>query len=187
MKRLIALVLCFSAMTMALPLDAAQAVSPSPSLSRTSRSDHLVSMDFYHADVVDVLRLLAKDMRINLVVDASVRGEVTMTLTNVPARQAFLTVLAINGLDYDWLGNLVVVGTHETVGRLTDAQGHRKIFVGPRQTMEISLDYAQPERIVAQIKQIYPDLAIRPGRDRSVVVTGPSDQLLYVRRLIKGP
>jgi type II secretory pathway component HofQ len=77
-----------------------------------------VSLDFVHADLVYVLKVLAKSMHKNLVTDSSVKGTVTMDLRNVPADRAFKLVLAINNLECKSVGNILVVGSPETLSRI---------------------------------------------------------------------
>jgi len=150
--------------------------------------NHRVSLEFHHADLVSVVRLLAKDMGMNLVVDPAVRGQVTMSLEDVPVKQAFLLVMATSGYEYDWHGGLIIVGSKETIARLSDASGHRRFFFGPIKTLEIPLEHAKADRLADVIKGMYPNLTVMVGGPGNcIVIVGPCDQLLYVQELIKGP
>lgn len=87
-----------------------------PAVARSSSSR--VSMNFVRADVVYVLKQLAKAMHMNIVTDSTVKGTVTMDLTNIPADKAMQLVLTINNLDHKTVGNIIVVGSPETLSRI---------------------------------------------------------------------
>jgi type II secretory pathway component HofQ len=149
-------------------------------------NDPVISMEFVHADTVSVVRMLAHEMHLNLVVDSSVHGEVTIALKNVRAHQALKLLMATNGLQYDEFHGLLVVGPKSAIDRLSDASGHRQVFIGQTRILEIPLQYAKSAAIADTIKGFYPQLDVQVGCNNSVVVRGPSDQVLYVRKLIKG-
>ncbi|HEY3203263.1 MAG TPA: secretin and TonB N-terminal domain-containing protein [Thermoanaerobaculia bacterium] len=69
-----------------------------------------ISLDLKDADLVDVLRSFAQLARINLAVDAEVRGSVTVRLENVPWEKALEVILRPNGFGYVWEGRVLRVG-----------------------------------------------------------------------------
>ena len=68
-----------------------------------------VDLDFHQADIHNVLRLLAAEGRVNIVVGPDVRGSVTMTLKNVLVSDAFYAVLRVNGLTFEKVGEIIMV------------------------------------------------------------------------------
>ncbi len=76
-----------------------------------------ISLSLKDADVKDVLKTFATLTGLNIVVDPSVAGSVTLELHDVPWDQAFELILAINGLDFDMLGNVVYVAPAEKLAR----------------------------------------------------------------------
>ncbi len=145
-----------------------------------------VSMDLVHADLVSVLRTLTDRMGMNLVVDPSVKGEVTMTLRDVPPQKALNLVLAVAGYEYKALDHTIVVGSHDTLGRIDSMTLNRPHFVGPVKTMVITLEFARADSIAQTVKGLYPDLNVLTGPNNTIVLRGPSDELKEVHRLIKG-
>lgn len=57
----------------------------------------LVSHDFQNADLVQVLKTLAREMGCAITLGGEVRGRVTLKLDNVPAEEALRRVLALDG------------------------------------------------------------------------------------------
>lgn len=57
-----------------------------------------ISLEVTHADVHDVLRILAEVGKVNIIVGDDVKGRVTIKLTNVPWDQALDLVLRSLGL-----------------------------------------------------------------------------------------
>jgi type II secretory pathway component HofQ len=79
-----------------------------------------VSIDYVQADVRWVLKQLARKMGVNIVMDDTVKGTVTLSIKNVPADGVFKLVLQLNDLHYKSLGSTIVVGSQETLDRIPD-------------------------------------------------------------------
>jgi type IV pilus assembly protein PilQ len=76
-----------------------------------------ISLSLKDADVRDVLKTFATLTRLNIVVDPSVKGSVTVELREVPWDQAFELILTINGLDYQYENNVVYVAPKTKLAR----------------------------------------------------------------------
>lgn len=68
-----------------------------------------ISVDFKDMDIKDFFRFIAEISGMNLIVDPSVKGAVTVKLTEVPWDQALDLVCRMNGLGYDIEGNSMSV------------------------------------------------------------------------------
>ena len=66
-----------------------------------------ISLSLRDADLVEVLRSFGKMTDINLVIDPSVQGKVTVELKNVPWDQALYVILKSNGLGMEVDGNVL--------------------------------------------------------------------------------
>jgi type II secretory pathway component HofQ len=69
----------------------------------------LISLSVKDADLVEVVRSLARIAGLNLVLDPGVRGTVTAELTNVPWDRALAVILRINGLGMELDGRIITV------------------------------------------------------------------------------
>jgi len=77
----------------------------------TNSTDKLVTLDFQDADIKSVLRLMAEYGNMSIVSGDDVKGNVTLTMRNVPWEQALDTILDVNGLAKKKMGNVISVIT----------------------------------------------------------------------------
>jgi type IV pilus assembly protein PilQ len=76
-----------------------------------------ISLSLKDADIRNVIKTFATLTRLNIVVDPTVRGSVTVELRDVPWDQAFELILTINDLDYGMLHNVVYVAPRDKLAR----------------------------------------------------------------------
>ena len=74
-------------------------------------TDKLVTLDFQDADIKSVLRLMAEYGNMSIVSGDDVKGNVTLTMRNVPWEQALDTILDVNGLAKKKMGNVISIMT----------------------------------------------------------------------------
>lgn len=91
-------------------------------LLATPASAGNVSLNFTNADIVPVLRILAKEAGMNIFIGPEVQGEVTVSLVNKPALGALGLILAMQERDYRYkvLGNTIVVASPEKLDEIPD-------------------------------------------------------------------
>jgi len=68
-----------------------------------------ISMNFKGADLIDILRLLSAQHKINILTGPEVEGEVTVSLKDVDLWTALDGILKVNGFDWFQQGNIIVV------------------------------------------------------------------------------
>jgi len=78
----------------------------------------LITLSLKDADIRDVIKTFAVLTDLNMVVDPSVRGSVTLELRDVPWDQAFELILRINGLDFHMTDNVVYVAPLAKLARV---------------------------------------------------------------------
>nr|WP_320148065.1 secretin N-terminal domain-containing protein [uncultured Anaeromusa sp.] len=71
----------------------------------------LVDLQVEEEEVVPVLQMLARLGDLNLVLDPAVKGRVSAQLQQVPLKTALDVVAHLQGLEYQQIGNVLVVGT----------------------------------------------------------------------------
>jgi len=86
-------------------------INPVNKEASTRQADKLVSLDFQDADIKSVLRLMAEYGNMSIVSGDDVKGNVTLTMKNVPWEQALDTILDVNGLAKKKMGNVISVMT----------------------------------------------------------------------------
>jgi type IV pilus assembly protein PilQ len=76
-------------------------------------TDRIISIDFQEADIRSVLRLMAEYGNISIVSSDEVKGNVTLSMRNVPWGQALDTILEVNSLSKKQTDNIITVTTLE--------------------------------------------------------------------------
>lgn len=89
-------------------------IKETPSLSGTKRfTDRIISLDFQDADIKSVLRLMSEYGNLSIISGDDVKGNVTLTMKNVPWTQALDAILDIHGLTKKQMGDVISVMTLE--------------------------------------------------------------------------
>jgi len=74
-------------------------------------ADRIIDLDFQDADIKSVLRLMAESGNVSIVSSEDVKGTITLSMKNVPWKQALDTILDINSLAKKQTGNIITVTT----------------------------------------------------------------------------
>ncbi len=77
-----------------------------------------ISVEFRNTPIDDVIRIIADQADLDIVKSPKVTGEVTVTLTNIPLKEALNNILSIHGFTYILTENMVrVVTSEEVIGK----------------------------------------------------------------------
>ena len=76
-------------------------------------TDRIISLDFQEADIKSVFRLMAEYGNVSIVSSDDVKGNVTLSMKNVPWKQALDTILEVNSLAKKQTDNVITVTTLE--------------------------------------------------------------------------
>lgn len=68
-----------------------------------------ISLDLQHADIGDVLRLIADVSGLNIITSSGVKGTVTTRMVDVPWEQALEVILKLHGLTQERHGNVILI------------------------------------------------------------------------------
>ena len=128
----------------------------------------VVNMEFVNADLVYIVKFLAKEMGRNVYVGPDVQGSVTVTLKNVQPEGALALVLKMQETPYDYkiVDNTVIVATTEKLQTIADniltpktkSSSVRRNLA----EQEFVLDAAPAANIVEFLKGQYPDVVFTP-------------------------
>jgi len=145
-----------------------------------------ISMDFVGADLIYVLKLLSKEMNVNLVTDQTVKGTVTMTLKDVPAEGALNLILRIAGFDYKRVDNTIVVGSKETIEKIPANVLEIRKMGEPEAILPIPLEHAKAASVADTLKGVYPGVDATVQADQNfVIVKGPRSQLRDIKEFVQ--
>ncbi|MGM9992458.1 MAG: secretin N-terminal domain-containing protein [Candidatus Bruticola sp.] len=128
----------------------------------------VVNMEFVNADLVYIVKFLAKEMGRNVYVGPDVQGSVTVTLKNVQPEGALALVLKMQETPYDYkiVDNTVIVATSEKLQTIADniltpktkSSSVRKNL----SEQEFILESAPAANIIEFLKGQYPDVVFTP-------------------------
>lgn len=158
---------------------------------RAAPKQKLVTLDFVNADLVYVLKVLAKEMNKNIYVGPTVAGSVTVTLKNVPVEGAMALILQMQESEYDYklLGyNTIVVAAPEKLGEVADNilddDNVKEREIPPDAVrMEYLLEEAQSAKVVEFLKGEYERVKFTPHPTMNgFYATGSKDDLLQIKR-----
>jgi type IV pilus secretin PilQ/predicted competence protein len=115
-----------------------------------------ISVNLKDVDLKDFFRLIHEISGLNVVLDPSVRGTVTLVLDEVPWDQGLDIVLRNNGLTKEIDGNVLRIATQETLKR--EADQHRELLKAQSDSIEMVtvtrvLSYAQAPNMVVTLKK----------------------------------
>lgn len=86
---------------------------PAPKGPSKKYMDRIVSLDFQDADIKSVLRLMAEYGNVSIVTSDEVKGNITLSMKNVPWTKALDTILEVNGLTKKQEDNVIIVTSME--------------------------------------------------------------------------
>jgi type IV pilus assembly protein PilQ len=72
-------------------------------------TDRIISLDFQDADIKSVFRLMAEYGNTSIITSDEVKGNITLTLKNVPWTKALDTILDVNALTKREEGNVIII------------------------------------------------------------------------------
>ena len=151
----------------------------------------LVTLDFVNADLVYVLKVLAKEMNRNIYVGPTVAGSVTVTLKNVPVEGAMALILQMQENEYDYKildYNTVVVAAPEKLSEVADDvfdPDKVKEATVPEDAirMEYLLEEAPSPKVVDFLQDEYSRVKFTPHPTlNGFYANGSRDDLLQIKR-----
>ena len=113
-------------------------------------------MNFKDLDLKDFFRLIHEISGLNVVLDPSVKGSVTIVLDDVPWDQALAIVLENNGLACTLQGNVLRIATLDTMKTEAEqrrAQQDAQALAVPKQTITRYLSYGHAKDAATVVKK----------------------------------
>jgi type IV pilus assembly protein PilQ len=132
------------------------ASAASPRASATKYTGEPISVNLKDVDLKDFFRLIHEISGLNIVLDPSVKGNVTLVLDDVPWDQALDIVLKNNALDRELQGNVLRIAATDTLRKEAvdrRAQTEAVALSVDRQTITRFLSYGKAKEVVPVIKK----------------------------------
>jgi type IV pilus assembly protein PilQ len=145
------------------------AAAPAPAPVK-GYSGEAISVNLKDVDLKDFFRLIHEISGLNVVLDPTVKGSVTLVLDEVPWDQALDIVLRNNGLSKELDGNVLRIATRDTLKREADDQRdlHRaETDAVEAVTVTRILSYAKASELVVPLKRFLSSRGDLMAIDRS--------------------
>lgn len=126
-------------------------------------SDKLLSLSFQDIPVRNALKILAEEIKFNLVMNDSVGGNITVNFDSVPWDQALDTILRVKGLDKRIDGTILLIGTQDELAKYEQKQleeQEKKSAKEPLVTEYIQVNYAKAADFVKLLSTKDSELSI---------------------------
>jgi type IV pilus assembly protein PilQ len=149
-----------------------------------------ISLNLKDADLKDVLRTFAQLTGLNMAIDPSVTGSVTVDFVDVPWDQALELILRQNSLAYILEGNVMRIGTAARLAE--EAEANRRLTESerlnvPLTTVGFKLSYARAADVSALLKEMASPRAriIVDTRTNQLIISEIPVYLQTMRNLIE--
>jgi type IV pilus assembly protein PilQ len=147
-------------------------------------------MNFKDLDLKDFFRLIHEISGLNVVLDPSVKGSVTIVLDDVPWDQALAIVLENNGLACTLQGNVLRIATLDTMKTEAEqrrAQQDAQALAVPKQTITRYLSYGHAKDAATVVKKFLSARGdiVADDRSNALIVEDIPSVLPKVEELIR--
>lgn len=153
-----------------------------------------ISLNFQNINIRAVLQLLADFTGINMVVSDKVQGDITLRLNDIPWDQALDIILTTQGLDKKRSGNVMLVDTKASMGKMEEEQLKNQQSIEklePIRSDLLQINYAKAVDIATLIKDKQNSLLSPRGkvsvdtRTNTIWIQDTGTKIEEVRDLIK--
>ena len=148
--------------------ESTSALRPRVAPRRVRPRQKMVSLDFVNADLVYVIKVLAKEMGRNIYIGPGVDGSVTVTLKSVPVEGALALILKMQENEYAYKlvgANTLIVATPEKLNSIPeDIMGNQ---IAPKTPIngirqEILLENAPAAKVIGFLEGQYKNVQFTP-------------------------
>lgn len=149
-----------------------ETIAPKQSKAKPSRPlpKRKIAMKMHQADVAVLLRALARSVDLNIMINESVKGRISINVKDAQWDQVFMGILNSQGLAYKWEGDIIRIITFEDLSRrLKNLEAEEQIQAKTRElemqaplvTKIIPIDFSKAEQLKKNIEKILS--AKKPG------------------------
>ena len=138
-----------------------------------------ISLNIKDVDITEILKILALNFNLNIIVGKNVRGEVTFFLKNVDLMEVLEIILSANGLAYEKKGDIINVMTEVEYELLYGEKSYNK-----KEVKVIQLEFAKAAevaKILTQIKSNIGKIIADEDSNTMVLIDAPQSVKEMVR------
>ncbi len=136
-----------------------------------------ITLEFRNTELADVLTALSRVCNINIVTDASVKGQVTVRLVDLTCEESLRFILDANNLGFRRIGRNLIIMAAEKLAPPPEAP----------ETITYPIGFGSAKDVADAIGKAVPGIRIAwDGRSNTVVVVGTGAQHEEVRKVLAG-
>jgi len=113
-----------------------------------------VSFDFQNANVVDVIRMIAKVSDMNVLIGSDVKGTVTMKMNNVPLKNILSLILEAYSLGMVKKDGIYYINSTGTIASVISAEKKSRAISEHKITKLIPVNYVSAAGLIPKIKAV---------------------------------
>ncbi len=153
--------------------------TPVPTIYDQFKNIPPVTLEFYRTDIHEILRTLARIAKMNIVIDESVEGTISLYLKKVKFAEALKLVAELGNLEFAKEGNILIAAKK---GMLSEAFSKIRI-------KSVPLKYLKPDEAKTTLEAVLPKdtkVTIIPDKNaRALILRGPESEIEKIVPLIK--
>lgn len=158
--------------------------------ARTRFTGKRITLDLRSADIHNVLRLLAKEGRINIIASEQVSGTLTLHLERIPWDQALDVILKTKGLAQTREGDIIWITPISTMREQQKMQVEVKkarTELEPLEVRLVTINYSDPKALEAQAKALLSERGAvsTDARTKTVIIKDVPDHALAIEDLLR--
>jgi len=121
-----------------------------------------ITLIMHKIDITVLFRALARAVNLNIIINESVKGKISINVKKAPWDEVFRSILRTQGLSYDWEGNIIRIVTLEdkkkNLDKLEAEQKLKSIkkeiqMVEPLLTKVIKINYADTKQLKINLEK----------------------------------
>lgn len=127
-----------------------------------------VTLEAVDTDLVSLLRAIASQLKVNIVVAPDIRATVTISLKRATLTEALDAVVRMAGFDYHEVDGTYYVATKERL---------QEMFPAPTVSERYQVTKADPDQVYARLKAAFADLKVTVEPPNTLILEGTRDTL----------
>lgn len=135
----------------------------------------LVTLDYVNAEVTDVIRALSAQSGVNVVLNPSVKGQITVHLRQKTVEEAMTVITNAAGLGAKKINDTYVIAPRAEMRQTMERLG---------QTRRITLEHLTAQNAADMVQNAFADLTARP-QGKAVQLIGAPEDLDAAQKLIQ--
>ncbi len=141
--------------------------------------ERLFTVEVREAEIQDVLRALAQQRGLNIIIGKGVAGKVTLSYKNIGFKDALESILRAHNLGYSLKNDVLWIGIKDDLSRVGDELEEMEMEI-------IALNYADPQTVTNQLGSILSEKGTvqADSRTNSIIIRDFKNNLEEAKALI---